>query len=75
MGRWQEALTRKKNQELLRREHKQKQSLIEIKEIFLDAFSLLTLDENKSIIKQLNNIVERVSDIDLDTNVKSLEWL
>lgn len=48
--------------------------MIDIKEIFLDAFSLPTPDETKPIIKQLTNIVERVNDRDLDTNVKLLEW-
>ena len=70
----QEALARKKHQELLRREHRQKQALIEIKDIFLDVFSLPTLDETKPIIEQLTNIVERVSGTNMDTNVKLLEW-
>ena len=48
--------------------------MIDIKEIFLDAFSLPTLDETKKLIEQLNNIVEKVSDVDLDTNAKLLEW-
>ena len=50
MGILQEALAKNKIKELVRRDHRQKQALIDIKEIFLDAFSLLTLDENKSII-------------------------
>ncbi len=37
MGILQEALARKKHQELLGKEHRQNQALIEIKEIFLDA--------------------------------------
>ena len=48
--------------------------MIEIKEIFLDAFSLPNLGENKPIIEQLTNIVERVNDMDLDTNIKLIEW-
>lgn len=40
----------------------------------LDACSLPTLDETKPLIKQLTNIVEKVSDIDQDTNAKLLEW-
>lgn len=74
VGVLQEALAKKKHQELLRRGHRQKKALIEIKEIFLDAFNLPTPDETKPIIEQLNNIVERVSDTDLDTNIKLLEW-
>ena len=74
MGRLQEALAKKKNQELLRREHRQKKSLIDIKEIFLDAFSLSNPNEIKPIIKKLTNIVEKVNDTNLDTNVKLFEW-
>ena len=51
MGILQEALARKKHQELLTREHRQKQALIKIKEIFLDAFSMPTPDETKPIIE------------------------
>ena len=36
----QEALEKKKQQEMLRNEYKQKKTLIEIKDIFLDAFNL-----------------------------------
>lgn len=71
----QDALARKKYQELLRREHRQKQELNDIKDIFLDAFILPTLDEQNPIIKKLENIVEKINDEDLDTNVKLLEWL
>ena len=46
-----------------------------IKEIFLDAFTITSLDESKDIIEKLSNLVEQVIDIDLDTNVKLLEWL
>ena len=46
-----------------------------IKDIFLDAFSITPLDESKDIIDQLLNIVDQVQDADLDTNVKLLEWL
>ena len=45
-----------------------------IKEIFLDAFTMTSLDESKDIIEQLSDIVEQVTDADLDTNVKLLEW-
>lgn len=51
MGIIQETLARKKHQELIKREYRQKQALIDIKDIFLDAFSLLTLDETKPLIK------------------------
>lgn len=70
----QEAPARKKHQELLRREHKQRKVLHDIKEIFLNAFILLTPNEEKSIIEKLVNIVSKISDADLDTNTKLLEW-
>ena len=45
-----------------------------IKDIFLDAFSITSLDESKVIIEQLFDIVDQVIDVDLETNVKLLEW-
>lgn len=50
MGILQEALARKKHQELLRREHRHKKTLMDIKYIFLDAFNMPTLDETKPLI-------------------------
>lgn len=47
---------------------------MEIKDIFLDAFSLQVPDETKPIMEQLYNIVDQVHNEDLDTNVKLLEW-
>lgn len=49
----QEALQRKKRKEILRREHKQKQDLYEIKDIFVDAFSLLDSLSDKPIIDKI----------------------
>ena len=46
----------------------------DIKDIFLDAFALPPPDETKDIMEQLSNIVDHVTDADLDTNVKLLEW-
>ena len=54
----QEALEKKKKQEVLRNEYKQRQALVEIKEIFLDAFSLQMPDESKPIMEQNAHIVE-----------------
>ena len=51
MGILQEALARKKHQELLRREHRQKKAFLDIKDIFLDAFSIPTPDETNPIIE------------------------
>ena len=47
----------------------------EIKDIFMDAFSLQPLDSNKPILEQLSHIVDQVNDEDLYTNGKLLEWL
>lgn len=59
---------------MLRREYRQKEALQDIKDIFLDAFSFPTLDETKPLMEKLTNIVEKVSNEDLDTNAKLLEW-
>ena len=74
IGILQQALEKKKHQEMLRREHKQKKALQDIKEIFLDAFNLPTPEETKTLIEQLTDIVEKVSNEDLDTTAKNLEW-
>ena len=47
----QEALEKKKKQEIIRNEYKQRKALIEIKDIFLDAFSLQVPDETKPIME------------------------
>ena len=69
----QEALHRKKQQEFLRQEHKKKKVLHDIKEMFLYAFSLLEMSEEKPIIEKLVNIVDKIMDEDLDYNVELLE--
>lgn len=74
IGILQQALAKKKHQEILRRDHRKKQALQDIKDIFLDVFSLPSLDETKLLMEQLTNIVEKVSNEDLDTNAKLLEW-
>ena len=70
----QEALERKKNQEILSKEYKQRQAVNEIKGIFFDAFSLQTPDESKPILEQLSKIVEVVNNEDQETNAKLMEW-
>ena len=60
IGILQQALERKKHQEMLRRDHRQKKVLKYIKDIFLDAFSLPTPEETKSLIEQLKDILEKV---------------
>ena len=47
----QVALDRRKRQEVLRREYKYRQALNEIKDIFMDAFSLLSPNETRPIIE------------------------
>ena len=68
-----QALERKKKQEILKSEYKQKQSLIEIEDIFLDAFSLQTPDETEPILEQLSKIVDQVTSEDQDANAKLME--
>ena len=71
----QAAIERRKQQEILRKEYRQKNALQNIKDIFLDAFSINTLDESKDIIDHLSEIVDQVQDENLGTNEKLLEWL
>lgn len=47
--------------------------LYDIKDIFLDSFNLSTTNEDQLIIEQLVNIVDNISDKDLDSNTKLLE--
>ena len=58
----------------MRKEYRQKNAMQNIKDIFLDAFSITTLDESEDIIDQLSDIVDQVQDADLETNAKLLEW-
>ena len=48
--------------------------MVEIKDIFLDAFSLPIPNEIKPIMEELSIIVDQVQNEDLNTNVKLLEW-
>ena len=70
----QEALEKMKKKEILRNKYKKRKALIEIKDIFVDAFSLQVPNETKPIMEQLSNIVDQVQNEDFDTNVKLLEW-
>ena len=58
----------------MRKEYKQRNAMQSIKEIFLDAFIVMSLDESKDIIEKLSDIVDQMQDAELDTNVKLLEW-
>ena len=70
----QEALKRKKRQEL-RWKHKKKKFLHEIKDVLFDAFGPPEINESKPIIEKLVTIVDRIKNEDLNSNVKLLEWL
>ena len=66
-------MERNKYQEILRKEYNKRQALFEIKDIFLDAFSLQAPNETKPILEQLSKIVEQVTNEDQETNVKLME--
>lgn len=72
---FQEALKRKKRKEQLKKEHKQRQVLYDIRDIFLDAFDITDVNEDKSIVKQLVHIVDKVNIEDIEANTKLMEWL
>ena len=74
LNKLQVAIERRRHQEILRKEHRQKNTLQNIKDIFLDAFFVTTLDESKDMIDQLSDIVDQVQDAYLDTNAKLFEW-
>ena len=46
----------------------------EIKDIFMDSFSLQPPDAKKPILEQLSDIVDQVNNEDHDTNSKLIEW-
>ena len=47
----QEALEKSKKQDMLKNEYRQRQALVEIKDIFHDAFSLQVPDETMPIME------------------------
>ena len=74
IGIMQEAMEKKKQQEILIKEYKQRQALQDIKDIFLDAFNLQTPNKSKPMIEKLSEIVEQVNNKDQEANVKLMEW-
>ena len=46
----------------------------EIKDIFMDSFSLQPPDVNRPILEQLFDIIDQVNNEDHDTSVKLMEW-
>ena len=67
-------MDRRRRQEALRKEYKYRQALNEIKDIFMDAFSLKSLDGSRPIIEKVFDIVDKVTNEDHDTNAKLMEW-
>ena len=47
----------------------------EIKDIFMDSFSLQPPDAKRPILEQLSNIVDQINNADHDTSAKLMEWL
>ena len=69
------ALDKRRRQEEMRKEYKYKQAMNEIKDIFMDAFSLQPPKEKRPILEQLSDIVDQINNEDRDTNAKLMEWL
>ena len=74
MNEIQSVLDRRRRQEALRKKYKYRQALNEIKDIFMDAFSLQSLDKSRPIVEKLSNMVDQVTNEDHDTNAKLMEW-
>ena len=64
MNEIQSALDRRRRQE----------ATSEIKDTFMDSFSLQPPDGTRPIIEQLSDIVDQVNNEDHDTNAKLMEW-
>ena len=64
---FQQALEKKKHQEMLKKEYRQKKALQDIKDIFLDASNL---EETKPLLEKLPDIVVKVNNEDIDTSAK-----
>ena len=73
MNEIQSALDKRRRQEAMRKEYKYKQAMNEIKDIFMDAFSLQPPYVNRPILEQLSDIVDQVNNEDHDTSIKLME--
>ena len=71
----QEALKRKTRQEQLRKEHKERQVLYDVKDIFVEAFDIMDVNEDKPILEKLVHIVEKFNTKDIEANTKLVIWL
>ena len=65
-----EALRRKIRQEQLKQEQKKKQVLYDIKDIFVDAFDIVDINEDKAIVEQLVHIFDKVNMEGIEANSK-----
>ena len=74
MNEIQSALDKRRRQEELRIDYKYKKEMNEIKDIFMDAFSLQPPDTSRPILEQLSDIVDQVNNEDHDTTAKLMEW-
>ena len=73
MNEKQSALDRRRRQEAMRKEYKYKQAMNEIKDIFMDAFSLQPPDAKRPILEQLSDIVDQINNEDHDISAKLME--
>lgn len=71
----QEILKKKTRQEQLKREHKKKKVLFDIRDIFVEAFNFDDINKTEPIITQLVNIVDKVNTEDVEPNDKLFLWL
>lgn len=69
----QEIMAKKKKQEELRRQHKQKKALYDVKNIFVEPFDIQNFDGEASIVNKLINIVEYINGGDIWSNESS--WI
>ena len=61
MNEIQSALDRRRRQEAMRKEYKYRQAMSEIKDIFMDSFSLQPPDATRPILEKLSDIVDQVN--------------
>ena len=64
MNEIQSALDKRRRQEAMRKEYKYKEAMNEIKDIFMDAFSLQPPYAKRPILEQLSDIVDQVNNED-----------
>lgn len=74
MNEIQSALDKRRRHEAMRKEYKYKQAMNEIKDIFMDAFSLQPSYAKRKILEKLLDIVDQINNEDHDTSAKIMEW-